>query len=178
MAKLSKRTDGRYEKTIVINGKKRHFYGKTQREAQQKAFTFQEKAEKGVLFGEIAEGYYEEYLIEHPSSERYIKAHYRRLVKAFGTVIAQDLTPKEWTMYLATIGDKSYKTVLGRKSVAQNIYRYGIVNYGLTENPVVPRRLPPSLEKGSRDIPPPEVLEAVKTRTDLPKKFTSPHPGV
>lgn len=166
--RLTKRADGLYEKTITINGKKHHFYGKTQREAQEKAFTYKAKAKRGITFGEIADRYYEEYIIEHPSSERYIKAHYRDLVKAFGDASAKDLTPKDWTTYFATIRDKSYKTVLGRKSVAQNIYRFGIINNGLEDNPVEPRRLPPSLVKGGRDIPPPEIIEAVRTRTDLP----------
>lgn len=165
---LTRRADGLYEKVVTVQGKRHHFYGKTQKEAIQKAYNFTEDKAQGVTFGEMADAYYEEYLNEHPSSYRYIKWHYERLKKAFGDDRASRLTARDFTTFFATLSDKSYKTVRACKSVAQCIYNFGIVNYELESNPVDHRRMPPALKRGRRDMPAPDIIERVKKNTDAP----------
>ena len=163
-----KRADGLYEKTITINGKQKHFYGKTKKEALRKAFSYQEEQTGGIALDKLCEEYYEAYISDHPSSERYVKSHIRRMISTFGDRKANTLTPKDFTSFLYSMADKSQKTVSACKSVAQCVYNFGIVNYGLTDNPVEKRKLPPFLEKGSREIPTPEEISIIKNAKDVP----------
>ena len=50
---LKKRKDGRYEKGVTIDGKVVHFYGKTQREVNEKIMAYKTKAENGVKFEQL-----------------------------------------------------------------------------------------------------------------------------
>lgn len=164
----TKRKDGRYEKAVTINGKVHHFYGKTQREVLEKMMAFQEKEEKGILFGELADEYYWDYIEEHPSSKRAIKAHVERLAEWFGEEPAKDITAKQLTEFLATLDGLSMKTVTRCKSFASGIFDYGIREHGLENNPANARKVPKHLARNVRKPPSDVEIRKIKERTDAP----------
>ena len=51
--KLYRRPDGLYEKSMTINGKRKMFRGKTEKEVYQKIAAFSEEAEHGALFSAL-----------------------------------------------------------------------------------------------------------------------------
>lgn len=165
-----KRSDGRYEKSVTIDGKQKHFYGRTIREVNEKIFEYRQKKEDGIKFGKLAEEYYDRYIEEHPSSKRALKAHIERLIEFFGDDFAKDIKPKEVTSFLWSM-DLSLKTVKARKSYMKQIYDYGIREHGLTENPVMYRTLPKHLERSVRMPPTEEELQTIKERTDAPYRL-------
>lgn len=164
---LKKRKDGRYEKSLTIDGKRHHFYGKTQKEANEKAFRFQKDSES-PLFSDLAEEYYDDYILEHPSSARYVRAHIKPLCEWFGHRRVRDLTPKDFTSYWYSIADKSYKTVASRRSVRLCIYNFGIITHHLEDNPVEKSKIPSFLKKGKRELPEEEQIRLVKASADVP----------
>ena len=60
--KSEKRADGRYEKSITINGKRKTFYGKTKAELNKKILLFQQEVEESQKLGVLLIDYKEEYL--------------------------------------------------------------------------------------------------------------------
>ena len=62
MPKVAKRADGLVERCRIINGKKRHFYGRTLKEVQAKIDAAVVEAsvrkEKGDPFGDVAEAFW------------------------------------------------------------------------------------------------------------------------
>ena len=62
MAKTKKRADGLIERCRIINGRKRHFYGRTLKEVQAKidaaVVDASVRKEKGDPFGDVAEAFW------------------------------------------------------------------------------------------------------------------------
>lgn len=50
MAKIKKRSDGRYTVTTTVNGKRKYFYGRTRVEAQDKCDAYLFQAKKATHF--------------------------------------------------------------------------------------------------------------------------------
>ena len=163
-----KRSDGRYELTRTIDGKKVHFYGKTKREVEEKIAAYRKREDEGVLFSELADEWYEQFVGDHPSSERAVRSHYNRLKKALGGIPAKKITPKMMTTFFYTLDGLSNKTVTQCKWVASQIFARGIFAHDLTDDPTVYARTL-KLKKGiKREPPPPEEVETIKSRTDAP----------
>ena len=82
--KMYQRPDGFFETTKTINGKKVHFYGKTEKEVTDKMIAYQEEEEAGPLFKVVAEDWrdyaYEE--VEYNTAKGY-EAKYKRAVEYF-----------------------------------------------------------------------------------------------
>lgn len=162
-----KRSDGRYEKTATINGKVRHFYGRTLREVNEKIRKAKTEQERGIRFDRLADEYLTEYIEEHPSSRRAVEANVNRLVEFFGRSYAKDITAKDITSFLFSL-ELGQKTVSNCKSVMKCIYDFGILNHDLADNPAIARRVPRGLPKKEREMPTPEELQIIRTRTDAP----------
>ncbi len=167
---LKKRKDGRYEKGVTIDGKVVHFYGKTQREVNEKIMAYKRKKQNGVKFEQLRSEYYEDYLRDHPSSRRALKKHIERLTEFFGDEYAKDISAKDVTSFLWSL-DLSLKTVKACKSYAKCIFDYGIREYGLTENPAAYRQMPKHLERNVRLPPTEEELDKIKESIDAPYRL-------
>ena len=163
-----KRSDGRYEKTVTIDGKKIHFYGRTKREIDEKLMAYQKKEEDGVLFGDLADEWYEQFVEEHPSSERAVRSHYNRLKRFLGGMYAKKITPKMMTTFFYTLDGLSNKTVTQCKWVASQIFTLGIYAHDLTDDPTAYARTLKIKPSKKREPPTPEEVEAIKRATDAP----------
>lgn len=166
--RMYRRPDGLYEKSVSINGIRKRFRGRTEKEVMRKIVAYEGEISKGLRFGAILEAYESDFLEEHPSSYRYIKSHLRRLRASLGEYYAKDLTPRDFTIFFATLDGLSYKTVASCKSVASCRYNFRIRRGELEENPVEKAKIPSHLKKGRRDMPTEEEIERIKNSREVP----------
>lgn len=131
MAKTKKRADGLIERCRVIDGKTRHFYGRTAKEVQAKLdaalIEASTRRDRGDPFCEVAEAFWraKEPCIKYGSRRGY--RHKVELAKGWfegqgmreitGTDINREL------MHMAAQG-YAYKSIAGQKSVLSLIWQY------------------------------------------------------
>jgi len=163
---LKKRKDGRYEKSLTIDGKRYHFYGKTIKEVNNKIFEHKTKQRNGPLFSELLDEYESQYLEDHPANRKYIKAHIKRLSEFFKGRYRKELKPKDFTGLFMAMYPLSYKTMSNCRMVASGRYVYGMTVLGLEENPVELSKIPTFRRKGHREPPTPEEIEKIKQYHD------------
>jgi integrase len=148
---LKKRADGRYVRTIKDErtGKRIYFYGTSEREINKKIFEYQTKCEKGRLFSEVADEWWDEaYERISPNSVKGYKVAYRRALEYFGDIPICNITPKDiglWMRKLAKL-KFSYKTVKNHKIVVSRILQTAVMDGDIDYNPAnqaeVPRGMP------------------------------------
>lgn len=165
---LYQRPDGLYEKGLTINGKRIRFRGRDEKEILQKIAAYKEKAEKGLLFNEIADLWYYSFVAEHPASERYAKAHINRLKEYFAGVYASEITAKKLTMFFATMSGYAQNTVNNCRSVCSAIFGYAIAEGLVADNPVEYSKTPSKLKKSERRMPTQAELDIVKASVNKP----------
>ena len=142
MAKTKKRADGLIERCRVIDGKTRHFYGRTAKEVQAKLdaalIEASTRRDRGDPFCEVAEAVWraKEPCIKYGSRRGY--RHKVELAKGWfegqgmreitGTDINREL------MHMAAQG-YAYKRIAGQKSVLSLIWQYGAPRCTATRTP-------------------------------------------
>ena len=148
-SKLKPRPDGRLRK--VVNGKS--FYGKTEREINQKILDYREKKEKGPTFKEVAD---EWWVLEveqlSPSTVRGYRKATERAIDFFGKRYVKDISTSEITMFLHHLGRKNYakKTVKNHKIVISRIMHYAVVECYIAFNPAREAEMPRGLSETKR----------------------------
>lgn len=141
MPRYTKRADGRFCKTITVEGKKHYFYGKTQKEAQQKATDFllaPKKVQKNKMPLKFAiEQWQEEHLTSlSPTTQKGYKRAISRAIERFGDSIAEDITTKDIENYLKVFGaTHTQKTVKHQLSVFNLIFKFCVENGYCKTNP-------------------------------------------
>ncbi len=167
--KESRRADGRVEILRTINGKPRHFYGKSKREAEEKykAALLQDaqKQERGALFEEVAADWWEDYQtkIKEGTSRAY-KGSYNAALSRFSGYGMKEITPgmvNAWGLEFQAQG-KAERTAQNARSVLSLIFKFWCVRDGETYNPVPLVDLPRGMKRTERQPPTPEQIAAVK----------------
>lgn len=165
---MKKRKDGRYQKVVTIDGKKRTFYGHTQAEITKKIREWQEKVDNGEKFSAVAEEWWEAHspTLANNTIKPYLPA-YRRAVQEFGGVYIKDITPNMINKYIISFA-KTYadKTVRTQLMVFNLIFRHGVTNGYIQYNPAVEVRVPKNLPKKKIEMPTEEEIEIVKNSYD------------
>lgn len=164
-----KRKDGRCEKVVTINGKRKHFYGKDESEILQKIAAYQEKEENGPLFSEIADQWRDSYEkeVEHYTYEK-TKAAYKRLKDYFDGDFIKDITPQDVNRFYNYMATKGYakKTVNNHRTVLSNIFKFGIIQGCISSNPATIVDLPKRLPQKRRELPSDTDIQKVKQSTN------------
>lgn len=167
--KESRRADGRAEILRTINGKPRHFYGKSKREAEEKykaALLAQaQRKESGALFEEVAADWWDAYQkkIKEGTARAY-KGSYQAAVGRFSGYGMKEITPgmvNAWGLEFQAQG-KAERTAQNARSVLSLIFKYWCVRDGETYNPVPLVDLPRGMKRTERQPPTPEQIAAVK----------------
>lgn len=148
---MKKRADGRYQKSITINGKRKVFYGKTQAEINQKILNFEADTENGETFRKIVDMWEDEHFekIEFSTARRY-----RRLATAItdeiGDMYIKDITANDIRLFLKKLSNQNYssKTIKDQLSVIKMIFKYAVINKYIDNN--VTEYLTP--EKGKKAV--------------------------
>lgn len=144
---MKKRADGRYVRSVTINGKRKMFYSseptekKAERDIMRQMVAFEAKQEeeaKGKTFEEVADEWEEQHYktIQYQTAERY-KSLVARLVDTFKNVHIRDITAKDIDNFLERMvyNQFSTKTIRDQASISRMIFRYAIVNGYISSNP-------------------------------------------
>lgn len=152
MPKLKKRADGRYVKTFVdpVTGKRKSFYGKSEREINRKILEYQAKKETGRTFKEVADEWWE--MAEPDLAVQSVRGYdvaRRRALEFFGEdVFIKDITALQISKYISSLASQGfgYKTVAKAKLIVNLIFKhavvYGDVDINRCSDVSVPRNLP------------------------------------
>lgn len=155
MPKLKKRADGRYVKTFIdpVTGKRKCFYGASEREINRKILEYQTRQERGRTFREVADDWWEdaepELAVQSVSGYR---VAYQRAVSFLGDFLIKDITAPQLVHYLEQLGKQglSYKTVGKARMVCNLIFKYAVLHGELEHNRCADIPLPKNLTKTTR----------------------------
>lgn len=153
----------------VVDGKVRHFYGKSRREAETKykdALVKEARLrEEGEPFDEVARAFWQnkERKLKYGSRRGY-KMKVETAIGWFGsagmrTISASDINRELTRMALQ---GKAYKTISGQKSILSLIWQYWCAEMGGDSNPVQLLKLPQGLPQTKRRAPTDEEIECIK----------------
>ena len=151
---MKKRKDGRYMYAATIDGKRRYFYGKTVKEAIDKA----ERAAKpkGKTFREAAEEWHERKEKQFaPNTWKCYKAPYDQAVEFFGDAQLNEITDEDVQEFVEAYAKKGYsqRTVKAYNTVVSQI---------TGKKAILPRGLP----KTARELPTDAEIELIRKSVD------------
>lgn len=169
---MKKRADGRYLKQITDKrtGKLISFYGRTQKEVNQKILEYTQDREFGAPFATIADEWwntaYDNIAIQ--TAKGYKRAH-AVAISYFGLTRITLITPKEIKNYLATLRQKGYaqKTITNYRLVLNLIFEYAIVEGYIQYNPCASVKAPKNGIKKERSSATPDEEKIVASSSDL-----------
>ncbi len=173
MANVKRRSNGLIERCRVINGKKRHFYGKTAREVQGKIDAAIAEAavtiEKGSPFSEVADAFWRS---KEPTIKYGSRRGYRHKVEVakdwFGQQGMREITSTDINRYLSRMANQgySYKSIAGQKSILSMIWQYWCAEMRGDCNPCSLLKLPQGLPQTKRRAPDDEEVNTVKAHPE------------
>lgn len=173
MAKTKKRADGLIERCRVIDGKTRHFYGRTAKEVQAKLdaalIEASTRRDRGDPFCEVAEAFWraKEPCIKYGSRRGY--RHKVELAKGwFEGQGMREITSTDINrelMHMAAQG-YAYKSIAGQKSVLSLIWQYWCAEMNGDTNPCTLLKLPQGLPQKKRRAPTEEEIADVKAHPE------------
>lgn len=164
------RPDGLHEAIRVINGKRIAFRGWSDSEVEQKMIAYQERQEKGPLFSEIAEKWYDDHMPTlSPSTAKGYIASYNRARDRFDTKCVRELVPSDIDAMLRKMAKQQYarKTVATQKLVLNLIFQSAILDGDVRNNPCSDVGIPKNLKYTPRQLPSDDELQKVKDGWNL-----------
>lgn len=170
--KMYRRPDGLYEKSLVINGKRKMFRAKTEKEIFQKIAEYTESVEKGPLFSDVAEDWHDEHFPTlSPTTQRGYKSAFEEVKEHFGDKYINQITPGMINKYLKAL-PSSYarKTVATRLLVLNLIFKYAVNNDVLNESPCSCISVPKGHGSHKRRAPTDSEINTIKANVDYEYK--------
>lgn len=152
---MKKRSDGRYVKVITDpkTKKKVSFYGKTQREVNEKILVYKSRLQNGITFGEASDLWWDaevEYL--SPSTVRGYKCATERIKALWRDRSINDINPCDINRFLLDLSRKGFakKTVKNHKIIINRIFHFAVVQGYSEQNPARDAELPRNLRQTIR----------------------------
>lgn len=178
MAKYPKyyvRPDGLHETIIRVNGKRKAFRGKTDKEVWEKVKAFDRsaaaaKGEKPVTFAELADAWWTEIepTLEHNTQKSYRPA-LERAKAEFGKRAAAEITAKEIDRYISDFSaSRARKTVVTQLQIIRQIFRRAKVRGDVPDDPARDVKPPRNLPQNHRDAPSTEQVQKIKDGLSCP----------
>ena len=168
---MKKRKDGRYIKTVKINGVRRFFYSAapTERQAEKdiarQLLEFKEREERGKLFKEAAEEWEAEHYprLAYSTEQRY-KPLVTYAAEYFDGSYIKDIQPTDIARFMKHKIKKGFagKTVSHQMSVLNMIFEHACIEGYIQSNPCQYIRVPNNLPRKKRGIPSMEDIERIK----------------
>ena len=172
MPKLKRRADGRYVKTFTDpkTGKRKCFYGQTEREVNRKILEYQAKQEAGRTFREVADEWWDfaESELAVQSVNGYDVAR-RRALEFFGEdILIKDITALQISKYLGSLASQGfgYKTVAKAKLIVNLIFKHAIVCGDVDINRCSDVPMPRGLQKSTRSAATHDEEQAIMNMDD------------
>jgi integrase len=170
MPKFTKRKDGRVQTDITVNGTRIYFYASNDRELRQKVMAYQQQADEGPLFEDVAtEWWGQKQGALSPNSLRNYSPAVDRAVQEFGGKRIRKITPASVEEYINRFGlTHAAKTTATQLNIINQIMRYARM-HGYTDTvPTDIVQVPRGLKKTPRLLPPESDVEAVRRNIDYP----------
>ena len=161
MPKYTKRADGRLQATMTIDGKRVHFYGRTDREVQQKMIDFQKKKDFGPLFEEVAEEWWvkKEPKLAKNSLRNYVPA-VRRAIEEYRGIHIREIESADVDEFIARFGEThAAKTTATQLNVLNQIMKYARMKRYTESVPTDIVEVPRGLRRTKRLLPPESDVE-------------------
>lgn len=156
---MIRRKDGRWRKSITINGKVKTFYSsadtekKADREISQQMIAFTQKIERGRTFEEVAREW-ETYTYDNVTvgTLRSYKPSAEDLIGRFGNMRCSEITAQSVSAYFHYLAIKGFsaKTIANRRSVLNLIIKYAIASGDMQSNPITNITIPKGRKKECR----------------------------
>ncbi|MEE1219532.1 MAG: tyrosine-type recombinase/integrase [Ruminococcus sp.] len=159
-----RRPDGLYEKSVTINGKRKVFRGKTERELNLKIAEFNNEVELGPLFKDMAEQWESEHFPTlSPTTQRGYSPAYNEVKEYFGDEYIKKITHKDINKYLKQLPSTyARKTVSTRLLVLNLIFKFAINEDVISESPCSYVSVPKGHGATKRRAPTEEEIERIK----------------
>lgn len=131
------RPDGIHESIRTINGKRVAFRGKTDREVDRKILEYQEKAEKGRLFPEIADEWEREHEKEISESTRRVYSFAVKRLKTAFPGLASEIKPIDVKRYITNFEKqgRAGNSVQIELSVCKMIFSHAVLSGDIDVSP-------------------------------------------
>ena len=152
------RPNGLIEKQVTIEGKRKVFRAKSERELNRKMANYKGESVKGRLFSDIAYEWKEEYFpkIAHGTQMCYNPA-LKRAVEWLNEMLIKEVEACDIDALILDMAGKGYsaQTIKTQKALMGMIFDYAIIKKDIKLNPVrsvkVPRNLPKQKRKRPQD---------------------------
>ena len=173
--RFTKRPDGRMVKTITDprTGKRKYFYGFSEREINKKIMEYTTAAEVGRSFSEVADEWWEETEPElSPNSIHTYRAALNRAKEEFGEDPIKDITSRDVQLFITRFAGRGEKG-MARKTVANQlmviglIFKHGIISNDCDLNPAQSVTIPKGLKTTKRRSAPRSDEAVIKANPDL-----------
>ena len=169
------RPDGLHETILRINGKRKAFRGKTDKEVWEKVKAFdraqlQAEIDAETTFSRIAEQWWDEAEPKlEPNSVKNYKPALRRAVDEFGARQVGSITAKEIDAFIRDFAAaRARKTVAMQLQVIRQILRWAELQGKTNYNPAQAVRVPRNLPQARREAPDKDQIAKIKTSANLP----------
>lgn len=173
---MKRRADGRFCKTLTIDGKRVFFFSSAENEKQaskeieKKLIEYQieqsTKSEQFKIFKNIANRWQEEHYktIAYKTQTGY-DAPFNRIVEKFGETPINEIKPMQVNKFLISLGQKGYalKTVKTHLLIFNLIFTYAMLHGEIENNIVDAVKVPKNLKQEKRELPSNDEIEKVKS---------------
>lgn len=151
----TKRTDGRMVRTVTDprTGKRKYFYGTSEREINKKIMEYTTAREIGRPFKEIAEEWWESAAPDLAKQTiKVYKPALERAIEEFGEASIKDIKPREITQFLQRLGRKglAMRTIMNQRSIIKQVFDYAVVEGDVEISPCSSVQTPKNLKKTKR----------------------------
>lgn len=168
------RPDGLHETIIRVNGKRKAFRGKTDREVWEKVKAFDRsqaaKQPEKTTFAQVADAWWAEIepTLAHNTEKGY-KPALRRAIEEFGSTAVAEITAKDIDRYIKEFSStRAKKTVTTQLQVIRQILRKAELEGAIQYNPAAAVRPPKGLPQKRREAPDKEQIQRIKDAAGLP----------
>lgn len=169
---MTRRKDGLWQQqmTVMVDGRKKQkcFYGKTKAEVLRKIAAYEEEKERGVLFGKVADEWWEKHepTLAYNSTRNY-KPAYLRTLEEFGKTPIKQIVPLQIANHINKFSrTHAQKTVKTQLMVYNLIFKYAVEEGYVLFNPARDLSVPSGLKKKKVTSPIAGDISLIKRSTD------------
>ena len=162
---MTHRKDGLWQEVVIIDGKRKYFYGKTKAAVMKKLREWQEGNERGELFREVVLDWREEHweTLVHSTARSY-EPSIKRAIAQFPSQSIKEITAAQIEAHIRELAAQKYskKTVTRQLNVYNMVFNYAIRNGMIQYNPCAAVRVPAGLPVKNRELPSDADFETVR----------------